>query len=69
MGDSEGKVEGWKHTASSVKKSISGLDGIVDSISASVIVYFPEPKANLRHGVAAGKLDSWGSHYDECLLC
>jgi hypothetical protein len=51
-----------RNTASSIKKSISGLNGIVDSIGASGIVYFPEPKANLGHFVAAGELDSWGSH-------
>ena len=34
----------WKHTTCTIKEAVTRLDGVVDSIGAGVIVYFPEPE-------------------------
>jgi len=41
-----------------VKESVSDLDGVVDSVGASVVVDFPKTETNERHLVAAVELDS-----------
>jgi hypothetical protein len=53
-------------TASTVKQSVSSLDGIVDSVRTGSVVDLPQSKANLRHLVAivqrnVRSVDSHGS--------
>lgn len=49
-------------TASTVKQSVSRLDGLVDLIGARLVVYLPQPKAHLGHLVAIVKLDARDRH-------
>lgn len=65
-------------TTCAVKETVAGLDGIVDSVGAGVIVHFPKPglkintrcdnrdgyapKANKGHLVTAVELDGRGRH-------
>jgi hypothetical protein len=47
------------HTASPVEQPVSSLDGIVYSIRASIIVDFPQTKADLRHLVTIVERNVW----------
>lgn len=49
-------------TASAVKETVTGLDGVVDSVGASSVVDLPETEANNWHVMAAVELDRRRSH-------
>ena len=55
-----------QHTTSSIEQTVSGLDGIVNSIGASVVIDLPETETNLWHIIAAVQLDGWNCW---CHLC
>ena len=61
-----------QYTARAIEETITTLDGIVDLICTGVVVHFPEPEANKRHGMATIEFDRWRSHVgvgpDEWLL-
>ena len=38
-----------RHTTGTVEKTVSSLDGVVDSVGASVVVDLPQTKANEWH--------------------
>ena len=52
--------------AGSVKETVAGLDGVVDSVGTGVVADLPEAEANLWHLIAGVELDSW-NHV--CGLC
>lgn len=43
-----GERWGWRLTACAVEETVTRLDGVVDLVGASVIVYFPETKTDCR---------------------
>lgn len=49
-------------TASTVEKTVAGLDGVVDDIRGNGVINLPETEAHLGHVIAAVELDD-GSHY------
>lgn len=49
-----------RHTASAVKQTVTSLDGVVDSVGASVVVDLPETEAHEGHFIAVVKLDRHG---------
>jgi DNA-binding transcriptional LysR family regulator len=51
-------------TASAVKQTVSSLDGLVDLVSAGVVVHLPEAKAHDGHVIATAELDSGSSHLE-----
>ena len=55
-------VESNQYTACAVEETVTTLDGVVDLICTGIVVYFPQPEANKRHGVAAVEFDRWRSH-------
>jgi len=60
--------------AGAVKETVASLDGVVDLISAGVVVHLPKTEANERHLTAIVKLDSGSRHgsggkASECVVC
>ena len=49
-------------TASSVKESVTSLDGVVDNVRGNVVANLPQAEAHLGHLVAAAQLDARGCH-------
>lgn len=49
-------------TASTVKETVSNLDGVVDRVGASVVVDLPQTEAHDGHIIAATQLDVGGRH-------
>jgi hypothetical protein len=63
---------GHVHTASTVEQPVSSLDGIVYGVRASIVVDFPQAKADLGHLVAIVKRDVWsldGHSCEEVAFC
>lgn len=48
--------------AGTIKQSVAGLDGVVDSVGTGGIVDFPETETDLWHRVAIVELDNWACH-------
>jgi hypothetical protein len=51
-------------TACAVEQTVPGLDGLVNLISAGVVVHLPEAKAHDGHAIATTKLDGRSSHLE-----
>jgi hypothetical protein len=51
-------------TASAIKQTVSGLDGLVHLVSAGVVVHLPEAKPHEGHVIATAKLDGGSSHLE-----
>ncbi len=45
--------------AGTIEETVTGLDGVVDSIGTGVVVDLPETEANLWHLIAGAELDGW----------
>ena len=65
-------MESNQYTACAVEETVTTLDSVVDLICTGIVVHFPQPKANKRHGVTAIEFGRWRSHIgvgsDERLL-
>jgi hypothetical protein len=48
--------------ASTIKETVSSLDGVVNLVGASVVVDLPEAEADERHLAAVVELDGGGRH-------
>lgn len=59
-------MDGWKtqksRTASAVEETVSGLDSVVDLVSAGLVGDLPEAKAHKGHVIAAVQLDGGSGH-------
>ncbi len=53
-------------TASTIKETVTGLDSLVDCLSADRFLNLPETKAHARHIISAAELDCRRSHCREC---
>ena len=49
-------------TACAVEETVTGLNSVVDLISASVVIDLPQAEANERHFCPAAKFDCRGRH-------
>lgn len=51
-----------KLTTSTIKQTVTGLDGVVNGIRGHGVVDLPEAKAHLGHLISAVELDRGGRH-------
>jgi hypothetical protein len=54
------------HTASSIKQPVSSLDGIVDSVRASIVVDLPQTETDLGHFVTIVQSNVGGVNSHGC---
>lgn len=50
-------------TTGTIEQAVASLDGVVDLVSASVVVDLPQAKAHEGHLVAAVQLDGRSRHF------